>query len=225
MNRYPAPEKLKEALDYLDSNNLWAYDLELISKYIVGLNINLCRDIPSTAFNRDNPIPAEWIEILIKTCAGIRSRLSELQIDREHRSHEVLERIVEYTSTLFTASYRISQDIIDESKFYEKVYFLLRELNLRDSSSRLHSAWDSRSDSEKEAEKEKYKKELLDFVRDNPSEVVTTVYHWAYEGIGHNAKIKPEQEKIINLFYLIKSEKEFSKAAHISSDFKPNPQY
>ena len=97
-----------------------------------------------------------------------------------------------------------------ESGAIHSVYRLLRELKLRDSGSSLSESWDCYSDPAKLV-KEKYRQELLELVKRNPAKVVATVYHWANEGVGHNAKISDERERVFNLFFLIESERSLSK--------------
>lgn len=206
MSKYEMPAHLREALDYLAIDNLWVYDLERISLYVVGLKTILRSKVPAGTFNSERPAPVEVLEVLIKTCSAIRARLSELQVDQKHRVYKELEEVVRYISSHFSSSYHISQDVIEEERFYDKVYRLLRELNLRDSSSRLNDSWSSRSVDEIKLAKDKYRRELLEFVKENPAKVVETVYHWANKGVGRDAKISSQREGVFNLFFLIESE-------------------
>nr|WP_146033709.1 hypothetical protein [Pseudomonas asplenii] len=202
------PMQLREALNYLAAENLWVYEVERISLYVVGLRTILFGQIPLSSFNSSYPPPIEWLEEIISACGNIRSRLSELHVSQEHRVYEVLEAIVNHVYWLFTQSYYITPDVISEERYCDSVCRLLRELGLRDPEPRLNGSWDSDSNATKLA-KEKYTQELLEFVRKNPAQVVATVYDWADRGVGHNAEISAERERVFNLFFLIESAKNY----------------
>lgn len=214
--RYEVSGQLREALGYLASDNLWAYDVERISLFVVGLRTVLFRDVPVGGFNLGCPAPVELLEVLVRTCSAIRSRLLELHVGQEHRAYEVLEGIIDHVSRLFSSSYHVSQDIIDQERFCDRVYRLLCELNLRDSGYGLSCLWDFHSADELKLEKDKYRQELLGFVKENPAEVVATVYHWAEKGEGHNAGISSQREEVFKLFFLIESEKSYLKIERLN---------
>lgn len=213
--RCDMPMQLREALDYLAADNLWVYDIERISLYVVGLRTIFLGQVPLSSFNSSCPAPIELLEKTISACGNIRSRLSELHVAQDHRVYDAIEAIVDHVYWLFTQSYHITRDVIDEERYYDSVYRLLRELELRDHRPRLNGSWDSDSNAAKLA-KEKYTQELLEFVRKNPAEVVATVYDWANRGVGHNAKISAERESVFNLFFLIESAKNYSKIDQLS---------
>lgn len=212
--RYETPTQLREALNYLAADNLWAYDLELISRYVVGLKTIFFGQVPLSSFS-NFPAPIDLLKEIISACANIRSRLSELHVAQEHRVHEVIKAIVDHVFWLFNQSYHITRDIIDDERYYDSVYRLLHELELRDHRPRLHGSWDFDSDAAKLA-KEEYMHELLEFVRKNPAEVVVTVYDWASRGVGHDAKISAERESVFNLFFLIENAKNYSEIERLN---------
>lgn len=207
--RYETPMQLREALSYLAADNLWVYDIEIISRYVVGLKTVFLGQIPLSSFNSNWRAPIELLEQIIIACGNIRSRLSELNVAQEHRVHVVINTIVDHVYRLFTQSYHVTRDVIDEERYYDSVYRLLRELELRDHRPRLHDSWDFDHDAAKLA-RQKYMQELLDFVRNNPAEVVATVYDWANRGVGHDAKISTARESEFNLFFLIESARNYS---------------
>lgn len=207
MNRQEIPAQLKEALDYLHPDNLWTYDIDRMSLYLVGLKVVLHRELPHGSFNEERPIPTAWANILISTCISIRYRLEELNIGNSHRIFEALKNIVEHVYWLFSSSYHLSQHIIDQERFNDKVYRLLEELNLRGHQPIRNGSWDPRSSDEIALAEFKYRQELLDFVKEKPAEVIATVYQWANHGVGHNAKIRNEREELFKLFQILESEK------------------
>lgn len=222
MSRYQMSPELREALNYLASENLWAYDLEIISRCTVGLRTIFRSETPTGAFNQNNQVPTRLIEAIIKTCSALRSRLIELRIDQEHKVFAALMDIIDHADWHFSSSYNLSQDIIDEERFYDKVYRLLRELNLCDSSSRLHDSWDFRSIDEKQSAKDKYRNELLEFVKTDPFKVVSAAYRLGTNQSAHTAKLNQEREAIFKLHLLIEHEKKFkSTPSDPALAFKP----
>jgi len=210
------PAKLREVLDYAAVDKLYAYDLERLSLIAVGLHTALQRDLPTSYINVESAVPASWFKELVTVCGGIRGRILTLDVAADYPVYKTLEAIVSHIEWLFFNSYRITDKSIEEEQFDDSIYRLLRLLNLVDSSTRLLGWYDTRDAAEIAREKEEKRRALLDFVKRNPEEVVSAVFHWGRNPPGRNVKITHDRQELFEIFRLIQMEKNYRQGGYLA---------
>jgi hypothetical protein len=210
------PAKVGEALDYLAEDNLYAYSLERMSEFLVGLKTVVLQDLPIASFSSSYPIPTMWLERLIEACSAIRRRLSALHVDEHHGARKTLQQIINHIDWLFSCCYHITQRVIDEERLNHRVYQLLCELNLVESGFGFMGAWDASSYEETKLMRQQYKQELLDFVKQNPEEVVSAVFSITSSGGWHLAEMRPDRERLFKIFDSISFEKNNASIEYLS---------
>lgn len=210
------PRKLREALDYAAVDNLYAYDLQRVSLVAVGLSTALHRELPTSNVNVHSPIPASWFKELVKVCGGIRGRILTLNVEADYPVHRTLEAIVTHIEWLFSNSYRITDQSIEEEQFADSIYRLLRLFNLVDSSTRFIGGYDSRDAAEIAREEEEKRSALLDFVKSSPEEVVSAVFHWGRNASDRNVKITRDRKELFEIFRLIQIERNYRQGGYLA---------